>query len=91
MVGYETKLIDIDMLGIPDTDYDIMSVTMPSGESVRIELSKEGIRFVSDTEEGEEGRRGRGRPRLGLGLAHVQLEVPRQLLESKSSALLKEV
>lgn len=83
--------IDVDILGIPDTDYDIMSVTMPSGESVRIELSKKGIRFVSDAEEGEEGRRGRGRSRLGLGLAHVQLEGPRQVLESKSSALSKEV
>ena len=54
--------IDADQLGIPDTDYDA-SVTMPSaefgrivrdlsllGESVRIEVSKEGIRFVSDGE-----------------------------------------
>ncbi|PIL34729.1 hypothetical protein GSI_03510 [Ganoderma sinense ZZ0214-1] len=61
---YEMKLMDIDadQLGIPDTDYDA-SVTMPSaefgrivrdlsllGESVRIEVSKEGIRFVSDGE-----------------------------------------
>ncbi len=54
--------IDADQLGIPETDYDA-SVTMPSaefgrivrdlsllGESVRIEVSKEGIRFVSDGE-----------------------------------------
>ncbi|KAI0668020.1 proliferating cell nuclear antigen, N-terminal domain-containing protein [Trametes maxima] len=61
---YEMKLMDIDAdtLGIPDTDYDA-SVTMPSsefarivrdlsqlGESVRIEVSKEGIRFVSEGE-----------------------------------------
>ncbi|OBZ73429.1 Proliferating cell nuclear antigen [Grifola frondosa] len=61
---YEMKLMDIDSdtLGIPDTEYDA-SVTMPSsefsrivrdlsqlGESVRIEVSKEGIRFVSDGE-----------------------------------------
>ncbi|KAI0363177.1 proliferating cell nuclear antigen [Pilatotrama ljubarskyi] len=61
---YEMKLMDIDAdtLGIPDTEYDA-SVTMPSsefarivrdlsllGESVRIEVSKEGIRFVSDGE-----------------------------------------
>jgi proliferating cell nuclear antigen len=58
------KLMDIDSdaLGIPDTDYDA-SVTMSSseftrivrdlsqlGESVRIEVSKEGIRFASDGE-----------------------------------------
>ena len=54
--------IDADTLGIPDTEYDA-SVTLPSaefsrivrdlsllGESVRIEVSKEGIRFVSDGE-----------------------------------------
>lgn len=54
--------IDSDTLGIPDTDYDA-SVTMPSsefsrivrdlsqlGESVRIEVSKEGVRFSSDGE-----------------------------------------
>ncbi|KAL7278384.1 hypothetical protein ACG7TL_008364 [Trametes sanguinea] len=61
---YEMKLMDIDAdtLGIPDTEYDA-SVTMPSaefgrivrdlsnlGESVRIEVSKEGIRFVADGE-----------------------------------------
>ncbi|RDX42298.1 proliferating cell nuclear antigen [Lentinus brumalis] len=61
---YEMKLMDIDAdtLGIPDTEYDA-SVTLPSaefsrivrdlsllGESVRIEVSKEGIRFVSDGE-----------------------------------------
>jgi proliferating cell nuclear antigen len=58
------KLMDIDSdsLGIPDTDYDAR-VTMPSseltrivrdlsqlGESVRIEVSKDGVRFVSDGE-----------------------------------------
>ena len=61
---YEIKLMDIDSdtLGIPDTDYDAR-VTMPSsefarivrdlnqlGESVRIEVSKEGVRFVSEGE-----------------------------------------
>ncbi|KAL6301924.1 proliferating cell nuclear antigen, N-terminal domain-containing protein [Sparassis latifolia] len=61
---YEMKLMDIDSdtLGIPDTDYDAR-VTMPSpefarivrdlsllGESVRIEVSKEGVRFISDGE-----------------------------------------
>ncbi|KAI0643563.1 proliferating cell nuclear antigen, N-terminal domain-containing protein [Trametes meyenii] len=61
---YEMKLMDIDAdtLSIPDTDYDA-SVTMPSseftrivrdlsllGESVRIEVSKEGIRFISEGE-----------------------------------------
>ncbi|KAG5641580.1 hypothetical protein DXG03_004693 [Asterophora parasitica] len=61
---YDMKLMDIDSdtLGIPDTEYDAR-VTMPSseftrivrdlsllGESVRIEVSKEGIRFASDGE-----------------------------------------
>ncbi|KZT65497.1 proliferating cell nuclear antigen [Daedalea quercina L-15889] len=61
---YEMKLMDIDAdtLNIPDTDYDAR-VTMPSsefgrivrdlsllGESVRIEVSKEGVRFISDGE-----------------------------------------
>ncbi|EKM56375.1 uncharacterized protein PHACADRAFT_253458 [Phanerochaete carnosa HHB-10118-sp] len=61
---YEMKLMDIDTdtLGIPDTDYDAR-VTMPSsefsrivrdlsqlGESVRIEVSKEGVRFASEGE-----------------------------------------
>lgn len=61
---YDMKLMDIDSdtLGIPDTDYDAR-VTMPSseltrivrdlsqlGESVRIEVSKDGVRFVSDGE-----------------------------------------
>ncbi|KAF8123575.1 proliferating cell nuclear antigen, N-terminal domain-containing protein [Boletus edulis] len=61
---YDMKLMDIDAenLGIPDTDYDAR-VTMPSneftrivrdlsllGESVRIEVSKEGVRFASDGE-----------------------------------------
>ncbi|KAI0085859.1 proliferating cell nuclear antigen, N-terminal domain-containing protein [Irpex rosettiformis] len=61
---YELKLMDIDSdtLGIPDTEYDAR-VTMPSaefgrivrdlsmlGESVRIEVSKEGVRFASEGE-----------------------------------------
>ena len=61
---YALKLMDIDsdQLGIPETDYDAR-VTMPSsefgrivkdlstlGESVRIEVTKEGIRFVSEGE-----------------------------------------
>jgi proliferating cell nuclear antigen len=61
---YDMKLMDIDSdnLGIPDTDYDAR-VTMSStefarivrdlsllGESVRIEVSKEGIRLASDGE-----------------------------------------
>ncbi|KAJ6567433.1 proliferating cell nuclear antigen, N-terminal domain-containing protein [Mycena vulgaris] len=61
---YDMKLMDIDSdtLGIPDTDYDA-EVTMPSaefsrivrdlgalGESVRIEVSKEGVRFASEGE-----------------------------------------
>jgi proliferating cell nuclear antigen len=58
------KLMDIDSdnLNIPETDYD-SRVTLPSsefarivrdlsqlGESVRIEVSKEGVRFASDGE-----------------------------------------
>lgn len=58
------KLMDIDSdkLGIPDTDYDAR-VTLSSaefsrivrdlsalGESVRIEVSKEGVRFAADGE-----------------------------------------
>lgn len=52
--------IDQDVLGIPDTEYDV-KVYMPSGEfsricrelaslgeSVRIEVTKEGIRFASE-------------------------------------------
>ncbi|KAK7694120.1 hypothetical protein QCA50_003696 [Cerrena zonata] len=61
---YELKLMDIDSdkLGIPETDYDAR-VTLPSaefsrivrdlsqlGESVRIEVSKEGVRFTSEGE-----------------------------------------
>ncbi|TDL30091.1 proliferating cell nuclear antigen [Rickenella mellea] len=61
---YDMKLMDIDadQLGIPDTEYDAR-VTMPAaeftricrdlsqlGESVRIEVSKEGVRFASDGE-----------------------------------------
>lgn len=61
---YDMKLMDIDAdtLGIPETDYDAR-VTMLSteftrmvrdlsslGESVRIEVSKEGVRFASDGE-----------------------------------------
>ena len=61
---YDMKLMDIDSdtHGIPDTEYDAR-VTMPSseftrivrdlsqlGESVRIEVSKEGVRFASEGE-----------------------------------------
>ncbi|PPR01309.1 hypothetical protein CVT24_006352 [Panaeolus cyanescens] len=61
---YDLKLMDIDAdtLTIPDTEYEAR-VTMPSsefarivrdlsalGESVRIEVSKEGVRFASDGE-----------------------------------------
>ncbi|KAF8876973.1 proliferating cell nuclear antigen, N-terminal domain-containing protein [Gymnopilus junonius] len=61
---YDMKLMDIDAdtLQIPDTEYDAR-VTLPSseftrivrdlsqlGESVRIEVSKEGVRFASDGE-----------------------------------------
>ncbi|KAF8742327.1 hypothetical protein AX14_005195 [Amanita brunnescens Koide BX004] len=61
---YDMKLmdIDIDALGIPDTEYDAR-ITMPStefarivrdlsslGESVRIDVSKEGVRFTCDGE-----------------------------------------
>jgi proliferating cell nuclear antigen len=54
--------IDADTLGIPDTEYDA-SVTMPSsefsrivrdlsglGESVKIEVSKDGVRFTAEGE-----------------------------------------
>ncbi|KZW03324.1 proliferating cell nuclear antigen [Exidia glandulosa HHB12029] len=61
---YQMKLMDIDMdeLGIPETDYDAC-VTMSSsefqrivrdlsnlGESVRIEVNKDGVRFAADGE-----------------------------------------
>jgi proliferating cell nuclear antigen len=61
---YDMKLMDIDAdtLNIPETEYDVR-VTMQSsefsrivrdlsllGESVRIEVSKEGVRFASDGE-----------------------------------------
>ena len=61
---YDMKLMDIDTdaLGIPDTEYEAR-VTMSAvefgricrdlsqlGESVRIEVSKEGVRFASDGE-----------------------------------------
>lgn len=61
---YDMKLMDIDTdaLGIPDTDYEAR-VTMAAGEfgrivrdlsqlgeSVRVEVSKEGVRFSSDGE-----------------------------------------
>ncbi|KAJ7711259.1 proliferating cell nuclear antigen, N-terminal domain-containing protein [Mycena metata] len=61
---YDMKLMDIDSdtLGIPDTEYEA-EVSMPSaefarivrdlsalGESVRIEVSKEGVRFASEGE-----------------------------------------
>ncbi|KZS86633.1 proliferating cell nuclear antigen [Sistotremastrum niveocremeum HHB9708] len=59
---YEMKLMDIDadQLGIPETDYDVQ-VAMSStefaricrdltnlGESVKIEVNKEGVRFTSE-------------------------------------------
>lgn len=61
---YDMKLMDIDTdaLGIPDTDYEAcvtMSATEFSriirdlaqlGESVRVDVSKEGVRFASDGE-----------------------------------------
>ncbi|CAK5263001.1 unnamed protein product [Mycena citricolor] len=61
---YDMKLMDIDSdtLGIPDTDYDAEVVMASSefarivrdlsalGESVRIEVSKEGVRFASEGE-----------------------------------------
>jgi hypothetical protein len=62
MGEYEMKLMDIDQehLGIPDTDYDA-HITLPSGEfqkivrdlkeigeSVRIEVTKEGVKFTAD-------------------------------------------
>jgi len=61
---YDMKLMDIDAdtLGIPDTEYDarvtmlaseftrIVRDLMSLGESVRIEVSKEGVRFASDGE-----------------------------------------
>jgi proliferating cell nuclear antigen len=61
---YDMKLMDIDAdtLGIPDTDYDarvtmtaseftrIVRDLMSLGESVRIEVSKEGVRFASEGE-----------------------------------------
>ncbi|KAI0295607.1 proliferating cell nuclear antigen, N-terminal domain-containing protein [Multifurca ochricompacta] len=61
---YDMKLMDIDAdsLGIPDTDYDARITMMATefarivrdlstlGESVRIEVSKEGVRFLSDGE-----------------------------------------
>lgn len=61
---YDMKLMDIDQdeLGIPETDYDA-TVTMSSGEfsrivrdlgtlgeSVKIEVNKEGVRFVAEGE-----------------------------------------
>jgi proliferating cell nuclear antigen len=61
---YDMKLMDIDAdtLGIPETNYDAR-ITMSAseftrivrdlsslGESVRIEVSKEGVRFASDGE-----------------------------------------
>lgn len=66
MGEYEMKLMDIDQehLGIPDTQYDA-TITMSSaefqricrdlaalGESVKIEASKEGVRFTSEGEVG---------------------------------------
>jgi proliferating cell nuclear antigen len=64
VADYNVKLMDIDAdtLGIPDTDYDArVTMTSPDftrivrdlsslSESVRIEVSKEGVRFASDGE-----------------------------------------
>jgi proliferating cell nuclear antigen len=64
MAEYEMKLMDIDtdQLGIPETEYDakvrlsaaefarICRDLSQLGESVRIEVSKEGIRFTSEGE-----------------------------------------
>ncbi|KAF5349319.1 hypothetical protein D9758_011792 [Tetrapyrgos nigripes] len=61
---YDLKLMDIDSdsLGIPDTDYDARVIMSSSefarivrdlsqlGESVRIDVSKEGVRFGADGE-----------------------------------------
>lgn len=61
---YEMKLMDIDTdtLGIPETDYDATVKLSSSefqrivrdlsglGESVRIEVTKEGVRFISEGE-----------------------------------------
>jgi len=61
---YDMKLMDIDAdtLGIPDTEYDARVTMLAAeftrivrdlsslGESVRIEVSKEGVRFASDGE-----------------------------------------
>jgi proliferating cell nuclear antigen len=61
---YEMKLmeIDIDTLGIPDTDYEATVIMQSAefarivrdlsalGESVKIEVTKEGIRFSADGE-----------------------------------------
>lgn len=67
MSEYELKLMDIDSehLGIPDTDYDV-TVQMSSAEfqrickdmaslgceSVKIEATKEGVRFSTEGELG---------------------------------------
>jgi proliferating cell nuclear antigen len=59
---YEIKLMDIDQeaLGIPETEYDAKITMLSSefaricrdlqqlGESVRIDVSKEGVRFISE-------------------------------------------
>ncbi len=64
IADYELKLMDIDAdtLGIPDTDYDARVTMLAAeftrivrdlnslGESVRIEVSKEGVRFATDGE-----------------------------------------
>lgn len=62
MAEFEMKLMDIDQehLGIPDTTYDA-EIKMPSaefarivrdltilGESVKIEVTKEGVKFTAD-------------------------------------------
>jgi proliferating cell nuclear antigen len=81
---YEMKLMDIDQehLGIPDTQYDA-TITMSSaefqricrdlaalGESVKIEASKEGVRFSSEGEVGQGSvllKQSAGTDRAGAG------------------------
>ncbi|CAH7685746.1 putative DNA processivity factor [Phakopsora pachyrhizi] len=67
LAEYEMKMMDIDIehLGIPDTDYDA-EISLPSsefnriirdlkemGESVRIEATKEGVKFSADGDIGK--------------------------------------
>lgn len=86
MAEFEMKLMDIDQehLGIPETTYDA-EVRMPSaefarivkdltilGESVKIEVTKEGVKFSAD------GDLGSGtvtlRPTAGVGKRHESVK-----------------